>query len=370
MLDKLKIDRKVLRQLDFSIIIISVMIVLFGSLNIYNAGGLGYVKWQLLWLLVGLFVLYIILHIDYTLMSNYVWLIYWASILLLAYNDLTSEAINGASGWIKLGSRALQPSEFAKLGMIMMLAKKLDDMEGNINNFKNFCILTFYALIPMLLIVIQPDMGMTMVCFFVVLGIFFIAGLNLKVILGGITGVTIAIALVWNSSIMQEYWKKRLTVFLNPEVDDLNAGFQLIQSRIGIGSGHILGSGSKFGGIKSGFVSQFVPEAHTDFIFAVVGEKWGFLGGIFLLTLYGLLLYRFIVAARRSKDLFGAIICVGVISSFIFSIMQNIGMTIGIMPITGITLPLMSYGGSSMLSNFMSIALVLNIGMRRKKINF
>jgi rod shape determining protein RodA len=373
MLDVFRIEKKLLKQLDYVIIFLSVLIVAFGSLNIYSArkDGFHYMKLQLLWLLVALVVMTVILLIDYTTIMNYASIIYWSGVALLIYNDLFSRAVNGATGWIRFGSRAIQPSEFAKLGMIIMLAKKLEDMEGNINNVKNFFILTSYAAIPMLLIVIQPDMGMTMVCFFIVLGIYFMSGLNLKVILGGLTGLAFSIALVWNSGIMPEYWKKRLTVFLNPEVDEMNTGLQLIQSMTGIGSGHVFGVGSKIGPMsKGGFVSQFVPEAHTDFIFAVVGEKWGFVGGVFLLLIYTILIYRFMLAARRSKDIFGSVICVGVASSFIFSIIQNMGMTIGIMPITGITLPLMSYGGSSILTTFMAIAFVLNIGMRRKKINF
>lgn len=373
MLEFLKIDRKLLKQLDFGIILLAIAIVIFGSLNIYyaNKNDLSFSKLQLIWLCVGLFVLYIILLIDYSTLSNFVPIIYWASIALLLYNDIFSEATKGASGWIKFGSRALQPAEFAKLALILMLAKKLDDMEFNINNVKNFFILTFYAAVPMGLIIIQPDMGMTMVCFFIVLGIYFIAGLNLKVILGGLTSIGIGIALVWNSGIMPEYWKKRLTIFLDPEVDEVGYGMQLIQSQIGIGSGGIFGTGIKFGdNVPTGYVAEFVPEAHNDFIFSVVGEKWGLVGGILLLLLYGIFIYRIIVAARRSKDIFGTVICVGIASYFIFAIMQNIGMTIGIMPTTGITLPLMSYGGSSILSNFMAIGLVLDVGMRRKKINF
>lgn len=375
MLDKLSIDRKLIRHFDFGIIFVAILIVLFGCLNIYNASmskyGFSYAKLQLMWLGVGLVVLYVMVMVDYTILSNYATLIYWAGVVLLLYNDLTSTAVKGASAWISIGSRALQPSEFAKLGMIIMIAKKLDDMEGNINNFKNFCILTFYAAVPMALIVIQPDMGMTMVCFFIVLGMYFLAGLNLKVIFGGLTTVVVGIVVVWNSDLMQAYWKKRLTIFLNPESDELGYGLQLIQSQIGIGSGSIFGSGAKIGSrAGTSFVSQFVPEAHTDFIFAMVGEKWGFIGAVALLLLYCILLYKILKVARRSKDLFGSLICVGVFSSFLFSIIQNIGMTIGIMPITGITLPFMSYGGSSLMTNFIALGLVVNVGMRKKKINF
>lgn len=375
MINKLGIDKKLIRHLDFGIIIIAILIVLFGCVNIYDATvnkvGISYVKLQLMWLVAGLFVIYIIVKFDYSILANYAHLIYWAGVLLLIYNDLTSKAIKGASSWISIGSRAIQPSEFAKLGMIIMLAKKLEDMEGNINNVKNFFILLFYALVPMALIVIQPDMGMTMVCFFIVLGIFFIAGLDLRIIFGGMTTVIAMIAVVWSSSIMPSYWKKRLTIFLNPESDELGYGLQLIQSQIGIGSGNIFGSGAKFGvNAGTGFVANYVPEAHNDFIFSMVGEKWGYIGTVALLLLYCLLLYRIMRTGKKSKDIFGTVICVGVFSSLLFSVVQNIGMTIGIMPITGITLPFMSYGGSSMLTNFMALGLVINIGMRKKKIIF
>lgn len=371
MLEKLKIKGKLIKELDIWTIIIAITIVLFGAINIYSATrlktGTSYLKLQIIWLIIGLAILYFILIFDYSVIMNYAVLIYWASIIFLLINDTLGKVTNGARSWIALGSRGIQPSEFAKIAMIIMLAKKLEDMEGNINNLKNFFTLLFYALVPMGLIVIQPDMGMTMVCFFIVLGIFFMAGLNLKVIIGGIGSVVALIAVVWNSSLMQLYWKDRLTSFLNPAKDELGSGMQLLSSLTGIGSGGILGKGFLKGTQISG---GFIPEAHTDFIFAVVGEEWGLVGAAFLLLLYGLLLYRFIKIARSSKDIFGSIICAGVIATTLFSILQNIGMTIGIMPITGITLPLMSYGGSSILTNFIAIGLILNIGMRKKKINF
>lgn len=371
MFDKLKIDSKLLKELDFGIIIVSIIIVLFGAINIYSATrlkvGIGYFRLQIAWLFIGLALLYFILLFDYSLIMNYAALIYWGAIIFLLINDTLGSVRNGARSWIALGNRGIQPSEFAKIAMIIMLAKKLEDMEGNINNIKNFFTLCMYALIPMVLIVIQPDMGMTMVSFFIVLGIFYIAGLNSKVILWGLSSVVVFIIGIWNSPIMKPYWKVRLTSFLNPEADELGSGLQLISSMTGIGSGGILGKGFLNGTQIAG---GFVPEAHTDFIFSVVGEEWGMIGAIILLIVYGILIFRFIRVAVTAKDIFGTILCTGVISSFMFSILQNIGMTIGIMPITGITLPLMSYGGSSILTNFMSIGLLLNVGMRKKKINF
>lgn len=372
MFDKLLINKKLLKKLDFSMIIICILIMIFSALNIYSAthivDGTGFFKKQLIWLVVGLAITYIMLTFDYIIVENYANIFYWFTVFLLILNDtVLKKTVNGASSWMKIGPVTIQPSEFAKLALIIILAKKLDDMEGEINNVRNFFTLAFYALIPMLLIVIQPDMGMTMVCFFSILGMFYIAGLDWRIITGGLTGITALVAIIWNSPLMQAYWKNRLTSFLHPEADELNTGLQLVQSKIGIGSGGLLGKGFLKGTQIAG---GYIPEAHTDFIFSVVGEEWGFIGGVVLITLYTILIYKFIKTAKNSKDIFGTMVTVGITSSFMFSIIQNIGMTIGIAPITGITLPFMSYGGSSSLTNFMAVALILNINMRRKKINF
>lgn len=372
MLNKLKPDMKLLREMDWGILITAVLIVLFGILNIYlGTGSTYYPKLQLIWLFLSLGVIYVILLVDYNVVKNFVSILYWGSVAFLVANMFLGSVVKGARGWISLGSRAIQPAEFAKLGMMLMLAKKIEEMDGDINTPKNLATLAFYAGIPMVLIVIQPDMGMTMVCFFIALGIVFIGGLDMKVLWGGLLSVLAAIAVVWNSSIMPAYWKRRLTSFLNPEADELNSTLQLLQSQIGIGSGGVTGNRSLFN-LKGGssYVSQFVPEHHTDFIFSVIAESWGLIGAIILLTLYGILIFKLIKTAREAKDTFGSLISVGVTSVFMFSVLQNIGMTIGLMPITGITLPLVSYGGSSMLTAFISLGMVLNVSMRRKKINF
>ncbi|EKQ57824.1 MULTISPECIES: rod shape-determining protein RodA [unclassified Clostridium] len=368
---KFLINRRFLRQLDLTMLITSVIISIFGILNIYSVTnsnfGLYYGKLQILWLIIGLAIVYFILVFDYNTLGSYSKLIYWSGIALLLFNDITSKSVKGASSWIRLGNRAIEPGEFVKFGLILILAKKLDDMDGNINNPKNFLIVSFYALIPMFLIVIQPNLGMTLICLFITLGMYFIADLDLRVLTIGFSSVIPLSLIIWFSGILKTYQRQRILVFLNPESYQQNAGFQLMQSITGIGAGGLFGSGFLKGVHSSG---GFIPEVHTDFIFAVVGEEWGFLGAIILLTLYGLLIYRMIKIAKESKDIIGRLICIGTASGFLFSIFQNIGMTIGLMPVAGITLPFMSYGGSSILVNFMSLGLVLNVGMRKSKINF
>ena len=195
----------------------------------------------------------------------------------------------------------------------------------------------------------------------------FDAYLDWKIIGGGFLILFITIAAVWNSGLIQDYQKKRIITVFNPSEDSLGNGYHVIQAKIAIGSGGLTGNGYLNGTQTKG---GFIPEAWTDFIFSVVGDDWGLIGTVGLLTLYGVMLFRMINIARDSKDVFGSIMVSGVTGSMIFSILENMGMNIGLMPITGITLPFMSYGGSSMLVYFMSLALVLNVGMRHKKINF
>lgn len=359
------INIKLFKNLDISIIVLSVIISVIGGINILSATSQNYATKHFFWLAISLIAVIFIILVDYSIVINCAPILYWSTVLLLIATRFIGSEINGAKGWIRVGGVSIQAAEFAKLGIIIMLAKKLNHMNEGINNIKNFIILCIYAAIPMVLILVQPDMGMTMVCFFTVLGIFFMSGLNLKVILGGFGSLIISIMLVWNTSIMRPYWKARLISFLNPEKYVKDYGFQLYHSLIAIGSGGIFGVGW-----GNGVSFKTIPESHTDFIFAVIGEEWGLIGCIFLILLYSCLIIKFINIAKTAKDIFGKVVCIGITSSLMFSIIQNIGMNIGIMPITGIPLPLVSYGGSSMLTNFLGIGLVLSIGIRHNKINF
>lgn len=375
-LSHFKIDFKKLKEIDKLMLLSMIALMIFGIVNIYLASAAEYgtlfLKRQSIWFVVCLVALYFVVAIDYTLLKSYTPLFYWGSILLLILTMFIGTDINGARGWIRLGPLSFQPAELAKIATIMMLGRTLEDMNGTINELKNFLTMAFYAVVPAIFIVTQPDMGMTMVLFFMVVGIFFIAGLDMKIIGGGLLALVVAIVIVWNSGLIQPYQKTRITSFMNPESDSSESGYQLRQSLISIGNGGIFGlQGNAITKENSaGYASQYVPEVQTDFIFASIAEQWGFLGACFLLLLYGILISRMIAIARTAKDQFGSIICVGLVAYFLFALLQNIGMTIGLMPITGITLPLLSYGGTSLLTTVMSIGLILNIGMRRKKIYF
>lgn len=375
-LSKFKMSLKELKRVDKWMLISIILITMFGIVNIYLAkktstGGMVFPVKQSVFFVASLVLLYFVVAIDYSIIKAFTPIFYWGSIALLVLVLLIGSTINGAQGWIRLGPLSFQPAELAKVGTIMMMGKKLDDMEGEINNFKNFCILAFYAIVPAGLIVIQPDMGMTMVLFFMVLGVFFIGGLDSKIMLGGLGALIVGIVLVWNSGLIQDYQKKRITSFQNPEADTSDSGYHLRQSLIAVGSGGFFGTlNSLANDGTGGYSSQYVPEIQTDFIFTQVCEQWGTMGAICLLVLYGILISRMINIARDSKDIFGRIIATGMVAYFLFAIWQNIGMTIGLMPITGITLPLVSYGGSSLLTTILSLGLVINVGVRKTKLNF
>lgn len=365
------IDKKLFKKLDYITLIIAILIVAFGSINIYSVTHSNYVfyylKSQLIWLLIGVILVFIIILIDFKKILHYSYLIYWVGVLLVLYTDFATKAIKGASSWIKIGSFSIQPGEFVKIGLILILSKQIEDMKGDVNKPKNFFILSLYTLIPTVLIIKQPNLGMAMVCIFIAFAMLYVSGLDLKVIFGGIIVMIPISLLIWFSGILKTYQKNRIIAFLNPGTYKQDIAFQLTQSIIGIGSGSILGKGFLKGTQAAG---GFIPEIHTDFIFAVVGEEWGLVGTLALLILYGILLYRIIKLAQSSENSAGRLICIGTVASFLFSIFQNIGMTIGLLPIAGITLPFMSYGGSSIITNFISLGLVLNVGIRRKKINF
>ena len=375
-LSQFKMDKKKFKEIDKWMLASIIMLVSFGILNIYIATkphtyNTAYIIKQSAFLIISLVALYLIMALDYTIIKGFTPIFYWGSVALLVLVLLIGETVNGAQGWINLGIVSFQPAELAKVGTIMMMGKKIEEMDGNINNIKNLLILAVYAIIPAALIVIQPDMGMTMVLFFMVVGVLYAGGLDKRIILGGFATLILAIVIVWNSGIIQPYQKTRITSFRNPEANSSEEGYHLRQSLIAIGSGGVLGTQNSLSKSNAGgYASQYVPEVETDFIFAQIGEQWGLMGAIFLLTLYGLLLSRMITIARDAKDIFGTIIAAGMTSYFLFAIWQNMGMTIGLMPITGITLPLISYGGSSLLTTIMSLGLVLNVGMRKKKLYF
>ncbi|WP_437629236.1 rod shape-determining protein RodA [Clostridium paraputrificum] len=378
MLSRYKLDFKLIREIDKGLLFSAMALMLYGMLNIYlctkgDVAPFFFVKKQFMWFIISMVALYFLVAVDYSVIYRYVPVFYWGSVILLlcVWIPGIGVKVNGARGWINIGISNLQPAELAKFGIILMVAKLLEEMDYEVNNLRNIIKIGIYCMIPVSLILIQPDMGMTMVCFFIVLGMLFIAGLDRRIIIGGFSALLIGVVVLWNSGLILPHQKARITAFMNPETDTSAQGYQLNQSLIGIGSGGVVGTRPSLDPeVSPGYAGTHVPEIQTDFIFAAIGEQWGFLGAMLLLLLYGILITKMINIARKAKDRFASLVCIGLVSYFLFAITQNIGMTIGLIPITGITLPLISYGGSSLLTTTMAVGLVLNIGMRKKKIHF
>jgi rod shape determining protein RodA len=365
------IGKKLLKQADFSILIIVLIISIFGALNVYSASranyGTHYLIAQIAGIALSLLLVYIILIVDYRAMSNYATVMYWIGNVFLFYTAFHSEAIKGANSWMKVGGQSFAPVGFFQVILTIFIAKKVNDMEGQVNKLKNFSILMVYTLIPVILVYKQPNLGEAIICLCIVLGIIFISDIDLRVIYTGIAIIIPVCLIIWNSNILKTYQKARITALFNPTGNEQGAGYQLANSLVAIGSGGLFGKGFLKGTQVAG---GYIPEDHTDFIFSVVGEEWGIIGVAVLLVLYALLLYKILRIGMQSKDLLGRLICIGTFSSLTFSIFQNVAMTIGLAPIAGIPLPFMSHGNSFIFANFMAIALVMNVGMRKKKINF
>ncbi|SHF02663.1 cell elongation-specific peptidoglycan biosynthesis regulator RodA [Caldanaerobius fijiensis DSM 17918] len=365
-------DKRLVKNIDFiliaTVIIISILgiIAISSATHVANGGSAKNVILQSVWLIISLVTAFLIMKIDYNLLGNYYKVIYIISIALLLVTLAIGSSTNGAKSWVKIGGISFQFSEITKVAFIISLAKLLELKRDKINNvYELFKILVFTG-IPILLILKQNDTGTALVFIAIFLGMLFISGINIWYIVSFFVIGVVSAPVVFKY-FLQDYQKKRILTFLNPNLDKMGAGYHVFQSKIAIGSGQITG----FGLYKGSQVQfNFLPEASTDFIYSVVGQELGFIGTITILVLYFVMLLRLIKIAMVSKDSFGSLIVAGIISMFLFHIFENIGMTIGLMPVTGIPLPFMSYGGSSLFANFVAIGLALNVGMRRQKIKF
>lgn len=327
-----------------------------------------YLKRQIINVIIGIALAYGTTLIDYRLLRAYtpiVWGLGVLGLIVVLIPGLGS-TINGARSWISFpGGFQIQPAELAKISIIIGMALILSERIANNDapTDKQVIQALGVAAIPVLLIVLQPDLGTVLIISACVITMIAVSGARLRWVVGlivlGITGAYLAVA----SGEVSEYQLNRLRSFVDPSADPQASGYQLRQARITIGSGGLLGKGLFDGPQTNG---RFVPEQQTDFIFTVAGEELGFLGSGFILILYFVILMRAFSIARRTNDLFGRMVCVGVIAWFSFQIFENIGMTMGLMPMTGVPLPFLSYGGSSMFANLIGVGLLQNVYQRTR----
>ena len=272
----------------------------------------------------------------------------------------------GAQSWIRLGPVGIQPSEIAKIGFILTFSYHLDKVYDKLNNIKTIFFLILHLAVPVGLIMLQPDAGSAMVFIFIFLVLLFVAGLSYKYIIPGLCAGIVSLPLIY-MFLLSDYQKHRIMVFLNPELDKLGSGYNVIQSKIAVGSGGFFGKG-----FLEGTQNQlgFLPTKHTDFIFSVISEELGFIGGLAVIALLFTIIIRCLKTSSVAKTRFGKFICIGVGAMLIFHSVENVGMCIGMLPVTGIPLPFFSYGGTSLITNFISIGLVMSVYHHSARRNF
>ncbi|HVM53811.1 MAG TPA: rod shape-determining protein RodA, partial [Acidimicrobiales bacterium] len=354
------------RHLDIGLVAAAMAIAALGVLMVYSATrsthGTEFLAKQAAFVVVGVAVMAMATVIDYRRVRDLAPALYVLCLgLLVAVLTPLGKMVNGSRSWFDLGQFQIQPAEFTKLAVIVLLAAVLERAAGRIGGAMVVIALGLVAM-PLGLILLQPDVGTAMVFIAVVGALLLVAGTGPRILLTlGIVGVVGLIA-VFQLDLIQEYQKERFTNFVSPGGDTTGTGYNVAQSKTAIGAGGLTGAGL-FEGTQTKL--RYVPEQQSDFIFTVVGEELGFVGCATLLLLYGLLAWRIWHAAQVAKDLLGTLVCVGVLAMLLFQMFENIGMTMGIMPITGIPLPFMSYGGSSILTMFAAVGLVLNVHTRR-----
>jgi rod shape determining protein RodA len=322
-----------------------------------------YLKRQAVYLLVGVAAMVVTAAVDYRLFKVYAGFLYLGSVVLLGLVQTPlGTSAKGAQRWFQFGGFQLSPSLFARLGLILMLASYLSEAKGEFD-LRNVVRATTLAAIPMFLVFIQPDIGTTIVLSAILVALLVISGAKARHLVALALAATIAIFGAFQLHIIRDYQIQRLTSFLDPQADVQRAGYNKQQAEIAIGAGGLVGKGFLHGSQTN---LDYVPAQHTDFIFTVVGEELGFLrGAIPILILFGILLWRAFRVALLAKDPFGTFVAVGVAAMIAIQVFVNVGMTIGIMPITGIPLPFISYGGSALIADFIGIGLLLNVHMRR-----
>ncbi|MGH9152351.1 MAG: rod shape-determining protein RodA [Acidimicrobiales bacterium] len=356
------------RHVDVTLLGAVLALAGLGVLMVYSASrNLGadeqfFLRRQAVFTLVGVGVMVLVATVDYRVFRDFAPLVYLASVaaLVLVLSPLGSSR-RGAQAWFQLGGFQLQPSELAKVGVVVSLAAFAAAHRGDLDGRRLLAALAI-AGVPMALINLQPDLGTVLVFAAITMGALLVAGARPRhMALLSLAGV-VAMAAVLQLGVLKDYQRERLGAFLNPDQSTQRAAYNLNQSKIAIANGGLTGKGL-FEGSQTKL--SYVPEQHTDFIFTVVGEELGLVGSALVLSLFALVVWRTWRAAALSRDLSGTVMCVGVLSMFVFQVFENVGMTMGIMPITGIPLPFLSYGGSATIAAFVAIGLVLNVHMRR-----
>lgn len=343
------------------------MLMIASATNVPETGLNRQIIIQAVAFVLGLLLMFLVMCIDYNTFGDFYRIVYVMSIvmLLLVYIPGLGVSHAGARCWINLGIIDFQTSEIAKLGYILFMAKYLERQNGQLDSIKDLLMPLLLASPFLLLLLKQPDLGGTLVFLSMTVGMVYVANINARLFYGGIGAAALASPLAY--FLMKPHQRVRIDAFLNPNDPTLPGNYQVMQSKITIGSGQFAGRGI-FNGVFHRY--DYLPVQESDFIYAVLGEETGFIGGAVVILLYYWFLSRIMAVAGIARDMYGSLVVTGIACMFAFQIFENIGMTIGLMPVTGVTLPFMSYGGTSIITSLLALGLVNNVYMRRRRSGF
>ena len=362
--------KKSFKKFDFILFLTVLTLCLFGfvvlhSATLSTATGESIMRSQSIATIIGFIAFAVLVIMDYEFIGKLYIPIYIVSIALLVtvlIFGIGDEQVGvGARSWLNIGGFVFQPAEFVKIGLIISLAKFIDKNKETINAPFTLIKILLFAFFPVFLIFLQPDLGTAVVFIFFILAMLFAAGIKWRYFGYAIGIGLLSLPIIWFN--LASFQKNRILDFIDPSRDTSGTGYQALQGRIAIGSGQLLGRGL-YQGSQTQF--NFIPAKQTDFIFAVLSEELGFLGGAILMLLYFIMMQRFLAIGKKSEDMFGSLMAIGIFASFLIHIWENIGMTIGLMPVTGIPLPFFSHGGTYQLVNLISVGIVLSVGLRKK----
>jgi rod shape determining protein RodA len=355
---------KITDNIDWGLIITTFAIIFIGLLCLYSSARVTnpaiFYK-QLIWILLGTLVMALVFILDYRVLMHSAWPLYLFVVFTLVLVLVIGREISGAKRWLSLGPMGIQPSELAKIIVIVWMGywgEKKKSIQGY--GIRELLMPAFFMVVPIALILAEPDLGTAGIVAFIVLIMFLLLGIKRSTLIASVIGFMSVLPFAWLS--LKEYQRLRILSFFDPSRDPLGSGYHAMQSKIAVGSGGLVGKG-----FLEGTQTQlrFLPEHHTDFIFSVVAEEWGFMGSAVLVILYLILITKIISLGTKAKDRFGSMLCFGIAGYFTLHIFINIAMAMGIFPVVGVPLPFISYGGSFMLMNLICIGLILNISWRR-----
>jgi rod shape determining protein RodA len=353
--------RKLL-DIDWILFLSAIFIAIFGLVTMGSFGAeSGYFSRQIVWIGVSVTVFFIASLFDYRFLkkTSVVIIAYAISLTLLLALFILGHVSNGAQSWFSVGGVSFQPSDFIKLIIIILLTKYFSKRHIEIANIRHIFVSGFYVFIVFALVALQPDFGSALIIFLIWFGLILLSGISKKHLLAVFVAGSVCFAILWNVG-LQDYQKARIINFIHPLADIRGTGYNAYQSTIAVGSGQVVGKGIGYGTQSK---LSFLPEYQTDFIFPAYAEEWGFLGVILLFTLFGILLWRIIRTAYYGATNFEILFGCGIAIMFASHFLVNVGMSIGIMPVTGITFPFMSYGGTNLLTSFLGLGILM--GMRR-----